>query len=154
LVALGAVVAHLLPWDGLRYATTSACVALSQAVGLHVVRLSATTFSLPGWPMEIRTSCTMIDLYLAAIPLLWVMGEGVRANLARALRFFAGLMALNLARLVAGFWLFARGMPWVLAHEVFAGVVMFGILEWICRQPAAVAETTAALSPSPATLCV
>ena len=150
LVALGAVLAHLLPWNGLRAGITTACVALSHAMGMEVTRLSADTFSLPGWPMRIATSCTMIDVYLAALPLLWSARRGWLGNLRLFVTFFAGLMAFNVVRLVAGFWLFTHGLSWLLAHEVFAGFVLFAVFEWICRKTAREGATEPTDIPLPA----
>lgn len=92
--------------------------------------LPPSSLGFPGWNIHIATSCTMIDVYLGALPLLWTGAWG--RDLRRFLLFFLGLMTLNVARLVAGFWLVHQGVSWELGHEVVAGVVFYLVLEWVC----------------------
>lgn len=133
LVLLGVVVAHSLPWNSLREATTAACVTCSRWVGLDAVRLTPTGFALSGWPLSVDVACTMIDVYLAALPLLYSKGETAWGNARPAICFFVGLMVLNITRLVAGFWLYEHGVSWLIAHEIFAGFVYFAIFQYLSR---------------------
>ncbi len=126
LVVLGVLFAHSLQWHALRAWTCGACVALCALLGLPVSRLGDVSLALPGHPITIGISCTMIDVFCGAVPLLWPSGR-------RLLAFFGGLLVLNLVRLVGGFWLLYRGVAWELCHEVVAGVVFFLVLEWVVR---------------------
>ncbi|MCA9780244.1 MAG: hypothetical protein KC800_26140 [Candidatus Eremiobacteraeota bacterium] len=131
---LGVLLAYLLPWSGLKAWTAGACVSLCRFLGLPAVRASETSMFLGDQCFENSTACTMIDVYLGALGLLWMASRSVRENLELAAFFFLGLTALNLARLTAGFWLLENGVSWLIGHEVLAGLTYFLIFEWICRR--------------------
>lgn len=126
LVVLAVLLAHSLSWHGLRSWTCAACVLLGRALGLPLARTSDIGLALPGFPMEIGISCTMVDVLCGAVPLLWPSGR-------RLVLFALGLMVLNLVRLVGGFWLVDHGVPWAVGHEMAAGVAFFAVLEWVAR---------------------
>ena len=130
---VGVLLAYLFPWAGVKEMITSGCLAACELIGLQVVRLSPATFVLGGMPLRIDTGCSMVDVYLGSLPLLWCAGRSWLWNGGVAASFFLLLMPLNIVRLVAGFWAISYGASWFWAHEVVAGFVYYAIFESLCQ---------------------
>src|SRR5258708_40184110 len=136
-IALGAafvIVCHQFEWMLLRYVTAESILRLSQFLKLGMSRVAADTVELNNIQFQFTVSCTQIDVFCGAIPLIWNLRLRARRNLAKLAIFFVCLFAFNIARLQLGYALFAHGAPWVLAHECIAGVNLFLIFVWVVRQ--------------------
>ncbi len=120
---------NVLPFGWLQEAVAAACVALSALVGLDVTQLSPYVILLSGWPVEIAVACTMIDYYFGFAVFAWSGSRGLWGNVRLLAGFFPILMAINLIRLIFGFWLFSEGIAWPIAHEVVMACVYFGLTE-------------------------
>ena len=94
--------------------------------------LGGDLFAYGGVTYQIVLSCTALDAFFGAIPLLW-QWRRPRASLVSLARFLVGLSVANLARLHVGFVLHAHGVSWLLAHEVMAGLFYFAGLRWVVR---------------------
>ncbi len=130
---VGVLIAYILPWLGVKELITSACLWACDLFSVAAIPLSSTSFALKGIAFEINTGCTMWDVALGAIALLWCRERTWLWNSAMILVFTAGLMLLNIARLTLGFVAFEKGVSWFWSHEVVAGIVYWTILETLCE---------------------
>lgn len=136
LVAVLVVVCHLFEWYWLRFFTTSALMAISAGLGLPMHRIGPDLIEIAGVQAQFVVSCTAIDAFLGALPLLWSARLSVQANLGRFGVLFLAVQAFNLARLEAGFVALNYGMSWWLAHECVAGASYFCLYLYIMKKQA------------------
>jgi len=118
-------------WAPLRRCTTTLIVYLSNYLELSVLRVTPDSIELNSTLVQFVVSCTLIDAFCGAIPLLWNLSVSILFNLFRLAIIFVALFVLNIARLEAGFVAFAHGVPWVLAHEVVSGLTYFTLLVFV-----------------------
>ena len=134
LVPLFVLLCHVFSWRAWRAVVTAALLALLHRAGAPAVPLAVDTFRFHGSLFQVAVSCTALDVFFGSIPLLWER----RGSLVRNLRFFAvyfaGLSAINLARLALGFLLYRAGLSWFLAHELPSGLFYFAVFVWIARR--------------------
>src|ERR1035438_10855281 len=58
-------------WSWLRVLTTVTLVQISAALGIPMYRIGADVITVAGISARFVVSCTMIDAFFGAIPLLW-----------------------------------------------------------------------------------
>jgi Transmembrane exosortase (Exosortase_EpsH). len=125
-------VCYLFDWALLRQLTCDLFVAAAEFLSIPVVRTSPTFFECEGRTFYFAISCTAVDAFCGSIPLLWHRADWKRTTVFWTV-YFLVLSAVNLFRLVSGFFLFVHGVPWWIAHKVFGGLFYFGLLLWIIR---------------------
>ena len=128
------LVCYLFEWSTWRAGVCGTFVGLSHMLSLPVVRASSDAFYSQGHFYRFAIACTALDAYFGSIPLLWMDRKSIRSNVVFFVKYLVALEVLNLARLAAGLWIFARGVPWAVSHEAFAGVFYFGVFLWIARR--------------------
>jgi len=121
-------------WMAWRSFVSGVFLAISQWIGIPVVRISLDSFLCRGHRYQFVISCTALDAFFGSIPLLWRWGKAVHTNLVFLAAYFLCLSVVNLVRLEFGFLLYLRGVPWSLSHEAMAGVFYFALFLWIARQ--------------------
>lgn len=131
LVAVFVVVCHLFEWRWLRLFTTDTLVHVSVLLGLPMRRLDWDLIGIGGIRVQFVVSCTLVDAFLGAVPLLWRTSFGVTRNLLHLAIVVPGLFCLNIFRLEIGFLGIYFGLPWWLAHECVSGVTYFVMFLWI-----------------------
>ncbi len=136
LVPVFVVVCHLYGWTWLRDLTTVTLVQISALLGVSMQRLAPDMIRVAGISAQFVVSCTMIDAFFGAIPLLWRTTVSWSQNLLRLGVVFGAAFALNIVRLELGFIALTRGVPWWLAHEVVSGVTYFCLYLYITRERA------------------
>jgi len=134
LIPVFVAVCHLYSWMWLRVLTTITLVKLSEALGIPMYRVGLDLAQVAGVTVQFVVSCTMIDAFCGAIPLLWRATISWPQNLARLALVFAGVFVLNIVRLELGFIVMTKGVPWWLAHECVAGVAYFCLYAFIVQQ--------------------
>ena len=128
------VLCYQVDWTAWRSLNCDAFLKLASWIGIPAVRVSPWSFTSNGHVYVFVLSCTALDAFFGSVPLLWRVRKSVPANALFLAGYFVVLCTVNLLRLEAGFLLYARGVPWSLAHEGMAGVFYFGLLLWILRQ--------------------
>jgi hypothetical protein len=131
LVAVFVIICHLFEWRWLRLFTTDTLVSLSAVLGLPMRRLDWDLISIGAIRVQFVVSCSLVDAFLGAVPLLWRTSRSFLWNLLRLAVYVPGLFCLNIFRLEIGFVGIYFGMPWWLAHECVSGVTYFGMFLWI-----------------------
>ena len=127
---------HLYSWMWLRVLTTTTLTGISAALGIPMYRVGLDLAQVAGITVQFVVSCTMIDAFFGAIPLLWRTTISWPQNLSRLALVFAGVFVLNIVRLELGFIVMTKGVPWWLAHECVAGVAYFCLYAFIVRERA------------------
>lgn len=144
-VIAGVLLAYLIRWPRVCSWTASAVVAVSKAIGMPIHRVGETQFYLGQEAFYVAIGCTMFDVFLASVPLLWTRGCTLVYHFALIFAAFWGIFALNILRLELGFWLYLHGWSWQLSHEIMAAFFYYAIFEWHCwRLTAPLADATAA----------
>ena len=123
-------------WSWLRVLTTITLVQISAAIGIPMYRTDVDVITVAGVSARFVVSCTMIDAFFGAIPLLWRTNVSWLQNFARLGAVLGGVFVLNIVRLELGFIAMTRGAPWWLAHECVAGVAYFCLYLFIVREHA------------------
>jgi hypothetical protein len=134
LVAPFVLACYAFGWGAWRDAVCTTFVALSHVLGLPVQRVTPDTFLCLGHMYRFAIACTALDAFFGSIPLVWMERRSVLRNLLFLATYFGVLSGVNLARLAGGVWLYVRGTPWWLTHDVFAGVFYFGLFLWIAQR--------------------
>src|ERR1700746_526005 len=129
LVAIFVVFAHPLEWTWLRFLTSEAVLRMSSALGFSTARLSFDTIRVNGAIFQYIVACTLVDVVLGSIPLLWDLQRSIKANLVRVVGMAAAFLAFNIVRLEISQVLYRVGLTWTLADQVLGGVAYFTI--WI-----------------------
>jgi hypothetical protein len=127
-------VCHLFEWNVWRTLVTDLLGAWSRMAGVPMWRVAPDAFVCNGHVFRVAISCTIVDAWLASVPLLWERNKSWMQNLMFFGVYFVALSIANLVRLEAGFVLNLRGVPWWLGHEVAAGVFYFALFCWIARR--------------------
>jgi hypothetical protein len=123
-------------WQWLRNLTTEVLVVLSTWLRVPMYPVASDLVTFDNVQVRFGVSCTLIDAFAGAVPLLWRMSLHVTANLFRLAAVFAGFFVLNIVRLEGGFLAIDKGIPWWLGHDCVAGLTYFCVLVWIVRQKA------------------
>jgi hypothetical protein len=134
LAAAFVILCYQFDWILLRQVTAECIFRLSQFLNLGITRSAADSVQLNSIRFQFTVNCTQIDVFCGAIPLVWNRALSIPRNVAKLGIFFVCLFAFNILRLQVGYVLFAGGAPWILAHEVVAGVNLFLIFLWVVRQ--------------------
>jgi hypothetical protein len=129
LTVLLVVLTHQGDWNGLKAVTTEAVLRASAMFGLDESRISFDTLRVGRTPVHFVISCTFVDVFAGAIPLLWNRARSIARNLSCTVAAGAGLFVFNVLRLQAGHALYLRGLPWVLADGILGGFAYF--LVWM-----------------------
>lgn len=125
LVAAAVALCHCFQWTWLRALTQNANLAVDAWFGVHMQPVDATTIAFRGLLYQYQVSCTFIDVWFGLVPLLWLKRESIASNFSWLTLWAVGLFVFNIARLSFSDILFARGLPWWLAHSVFSGVCYY-----------------------------
>ncbi len=123
-------------WSQLRVLTTVTLVQISAALGVPMYRIGADLVTVAGINARFVVSCTMIDAFFGAIPLLWRTKVAWLQNFVRLTAVLGGVFILNIVRLELGFIWMTKGAPWWLAHECVAGVAYFCLYLFIVHERA------------------
>jgi len=126
-VGLVVTLMHQFAWGGLRYATSEIVLRPSGSSGLSAERVSADTLLVQGNHFRFDISCTPVDVIMGIVPLAWAFNKSIAGNLVTPIPMAGRLFALNTARLEVGQFLYACGVPWVLADKVFGGIAHFAV---------------------------
>ena len=140
---------HLYEWPWLRALTAVTLVKISAALGVPMYRVGGDMISVAGVVAQFVVSCTMVDAFFGAIPLLWRTSVSWWQNLLRLSAFLGAVFVLNIVRLELGFIAMTRGVPWWLAHECVAGVAYFCLFLFIVREHAWERRQASELSSRP-----
>jgi hypothetical protein len=124
---------HAFEWHWLRLLTTSTVVPISAALGVPVRRLGWDLLAVGALRLQVALSCTLVEAFLGAAPLLWRSSLGVVRNLLRLAVAALALFGVNILRLEIGFVGLNWGLPWWLVHECVLGLTFFAILMFIVR---------------------
>ena len=127
---------HLGNWWWLRTATTDALMRASLALGIPMHRVASDLIEVAGIQARIVVSCTLIDAFLGAVPLLYRTSLSLLSNLCRMTLLFVALFSFNIFRLTIGFAALTRGLPWWLSHECISGITYFFLFLFIVHQHA------------------
>jgi hypothetical protein len=127
LVVVLVTVTHRFEWRELRFLTSEAVLRLSPALGIPTYRISFDTLRLQGHLFQFVISCTLVDVFIGAIPLIWSVKKSILANASRLGEAALYLFVFNILRLELGHLLYAHGTPWILAHEILGGGAYFAI---------------------------
>jgi hypothetical protein len=127
LAALLVGLTHLGDWYALKAVTTEAVLRASAWIGLDESRISFDTLRIGRTPVHFVISCTFVDVFAGAIPLLWNRRRSIAFNLSCLAAAGAGLFVFNVVRLEAGHALYLLGWPWVLTDGVLGGVAYFSV---------------------------
>lgn len=133
LTAIGVIVSLSLPWYYLREAETRALIWLIRQIGIHVIELGSTTFSVKSHIFSVTAACTNIEAIVGSIPLLWSVGWGIRESIIRFMKYFLVIQLISLARITIGFFFYDKGFSWQLTHEIPAGFLYFIWVIWITK---------------------
>jgi hypothetical protein len=101
---------------------------------MPMLRVSRDVVSLRGQLFEYSVSCTFVDVFCGAIPLLWNRHRPAARNLLMVAEVAGGMFIFNIFRLTLGFLLYDHGVPWALGHEAMSGVAYFMVWLWLMRQ--------------------
>lgn len=134
LIPLFVLLCYQCKWDAWRSFVTRAVVALLPPSSATALPLASDTFLWEGVAYRIDVSCTALDAFFGSIPLLWERRRSLPGNFLFLAAYFLCLSGVNLARLAVGFLVHFHGVPWLLAHEVVAGIFYFGLFLWIARR--------------------
>lgn len=134
LVPVFVVVCYMFQWSVLRSALAVAITLVLNVAHVPTHSLGPDQFLCGGTHYSVVISCTAIDVFFGSIPLVWDWRRSVPQNLAVLSAGFLMLSAVNLARLILGFALFLKGVPWILAHEAISGVFYFGVFLFVARR--------------------
>ena len=119
LVVILATLAHQFSWGGLRFLTSEAVLRVLPWLHLGATRYSSDTLWLGGQLFQFVVACTMIDVFLGSIPLLWSRRESFSENIGRIAVAAVLLFAFNVARLAVTQWVYTKaGLSWVLVDGV------------------------------------
>ena len=116
-------------WIWLRELTLRANLAFDALFGVHLQVLTPLSVSWQGHLFDYRIACTFVDVWFGAWPLLWSWRKPLVANVAVILGLAPVLFAFNIVRLTISDVLFAKGVPWAVAHGGLGGVCYFVV--WV-----------------------
>lgn len=145
-VVILVTMAHQFEWGWLRYFTSEAILQISAFLGMATDRVSFDTIRVQGQLFRFVISCTLVDVFLGTIPLVWNLQKSTSRNLSILAALAAALFTFNVLRLEIAQLLYARGMPWILADDVLAGFAYFAIWLVIARRPGLVGIRVVMLS--------
>jgi hypothetical protein len=134
LIPVFVAVCHLYDWSWLRVLTTTTLVQISAMLGVSMQRVGPDAIRVAGISAQFVVSCTMIDAFFGAIPLLWRTTVSWSQNLLRLSVVLVAVFGLNIVRLELGFISMTKGAPWWLAHELVAGVAYFCLYLYIVKE--------------------
>ena len=129
LTALFSVVAHQFQWEELRYLTSEAMLRLSALLRMPTARDSFDTIVIQGHFVQFVASCTLAEMYLGSLPLIWDLKQSTPKNLLRLLAVAVALFGLNIVRLELGQIAYTHGVPWISAHDIPLGFAYFAV--WV-----------------------
>ena len=129
LVIIFVVVSHQFEWMWLRFVTSEALLRISVPLGLTMSRVSPDTLSVPGMFVRFVTSCTFIDVYFGAVPIVWDTRKSPLTNFGHLIPLGLGLFAFNLFRLEIAQQLYAEGVSWTVCDQVLGGLAYFVV--WV-----------------------
>jgi hypothetical protein len=128
------VMTHQLGWGWLRFLTSEAILRFSASLGMSTGRVSYDTIRLHGELYRFVISCTFVDVFIGAIPLLWNLKKPLLGNLFTLILAAVALFGFNVVRLESGHVLHALGLPWTLADDVLGGFAYFAVWLFVWRQ--------------------
>jgi hypothetical protein len=134
LVPLFVAVCHIFDWYWLRILLTITIVKISALLAIPMHRIGVDLVELGGMQMRFAVSCTLLDAFFGAVPLLWQSSVSVRRNFAHLAVVWIAMSGLNVVRLEAGFVAMNAGAPWWLAHECVSGVSYFCLFLYIVHR--------------------
>ena len=136
LVPCFVAVCYQFSWFHLRFLTSRIILHVSNFFGLDMQVIAGDTIGWPNQWFQFTVSCTLIDAWCGAIPLVWRRIDSIPRNLSFLLKFLCVLTVGNVLRLQMEFVLLARGFSSQFFHESMSGVVYWCMLMWIWRRRA------------------
>jgi hypothetical protein len=135
LAAVFVFVCHQFQWELVVRLTSESILRLSQLLGIAMTRVAFDTLQWNGQVFPFELDCCQLDVFCAAIPLIWNLKASVWQNLIKVIGFFVGLFVFNVLRLEIGLVLYcSHGVPWIFAHNYVGGLNLFIIFLWVVRQ--------------------
>ena len=133
LVPVAVAICYLFQWDFLRSLTLDLNLRAMALFGVHWYRISPDVAMFHGHRYEYVISCTMIDAWFGAIPLVWKLKNRVPENLAYLAALAVFTFVLNIIRLTAANLLVSSGVSWFFGHDVIAALSY--LIVWVVIQP-------------------
>lgn len=127
------LICYLFQWHWLRAATLQGNFALDTILGVRLDRVASDAVLWNGSLYRYVISCTYADVWCGALAFLIDLRRSVFSNLSRLAIFTAVLFLFNVTRLSVSDFFFAHGVPWVLAHDVFAGFCYYAVWMYLWR---------------------
>jgi hypothetical protein len=125
LVAILVILTHQFEWAWLRLLTAEAVLLVCKSLGMATELVSFDTIRVHGELFQIVTSCTFIDVFMGAIPLVWNLNKSLSRNLLTLAALAVSLFSFNILRLGVAQLLHARGAPWTLTDGIVGGMAYF-----------------------------
>jgi exosortase/archaeosortase family protein len=135
------VICYQFSWESLRMGGMKSVLYTSSWFEWNASAVTEYSFAWKDQSYAFYTSCTMIDVFFASLPLLWQTRSTVLRNLLFITAFFSAIYLLNITRIMAGFLLLDAGMPWFFAHKVIGGIAYFVVLVWLVNHNRFLAAT-------------
>jgi len=125
LVAIFVILTHQFEWGWLRALTAEAVLLISKSLGMATELVSFDIIRVHGELFHIVTSCTFVDVFIGAIPLVWNLKKSISRNLLMLAVLAVSSFGFNILRLGIVQLLRACGAPWILADGVLGGAAYF-----------------------------
>jgi hypothetical protein len=136
LAMLALLLCYQFEWQWLRSLTAGLNIQLDALFDVELRRLSSDTVTLGGGVLRYENACTFVDVWCAAIPLLWDAGQTAWQNLRFLLVISIAMLALNIVRLSITDVLFGHGVAWVWAEGVIGGLAYWAVWSVIVHRRA------------------
>jgi len=134
LVAIFVILTHQFEWGWLRVLTAEAVLLISKPLGMATELVSFDVIRVHGELFRVVTSCTFVDVFMGAIPLVWNLKKSVSRNLLILAVLAVSFFGFNILRLGIAQLLHAGGAPWILADGIIGGVAYFVVWLFIVHR--------------------
>lgn len=143
---------YLVDWTFVRQALRSVLMLLLALLGHPAAALDKGSdlyllvgHNRGGHTFAITSSCIYVDLVLILAPFCWRFRRSLGANALRLAVLTAGVLGLNVLRMVTALYLFWAGISWQWAHHIPNILVYFSLITPVVllalrsdRQPAGI----------------
>jgi len=127
LVAIFVILTHQFEWGWLRVLTAQAVLLISKPLGMTTELVSFDMIRVHGELFRIVISCTFVDVFMGAIPLVWNLKKSIPRNLLMLIVLAVSFFGFNILRLEIAQLLHACGAPWILADGIIRGAAYFTV---------------------------
>ena len=127
------LVCYLFQWHWLRSATLEGNAAFDALMGVRLDRVASDAVFWNGSVYRYVISCTFADVWCGALAFLIDLRRSILCNFRRLAIFTVALFAFNITRLSLSDFFFAHRIPWVIAHDAFAGFCYYAVWQYLWR---------------------